>query len=198
MAEPLTEREYEVGYSHYWYSGDFYWRPANPSTDDTWNNGTVYFRAGIYNIVTFSFEGMVWPVTSDNNYPGESFLNYTIGLGIISPQIEILIFDASLNIHYIENIYLDRSDQKDDKRFRDLMIGVPFRFSFHKNYAAWIAPVYVWNESEYYLAQTYSQSSNLIGVSFGADAIFFKHIYLNLNVQYTENLLPNIVAGYRF
>ena len=198
ISEPLKQGQYELGYSHYWYKGDFYWNPANPSTNDTWNNGTIYFRMGLYNVLTLSVEAMVWPVNSSKNYPGESFLNYTLGMTFSSPTFKILFLDLYLNIHYLENMYLDRSDQKYDKRFRDVIIGVPFRYQISKLFAIWLGPIYIWNESNYFEDHTYNRSTNTSGISFGLDALITKHIYLNLNIRYTDYSLPNIIAGYRF
>lgn len=198
ISEPLTQGEYEIGYSHYWYKGDFYWNPATPSDYDAWNNGTLYFRMGVYDILSLAVESMVWPVNSGSNYPGESFLNYTLGMTLASPNIRILLFDAFVNIHYLQNMYLDQSVQKKDKRFINIVISVPFRYQFYKRYAIWIAPAYLWNESDYLEDRTYSRLKDSAGILFGADALFLKHIYLNLNVTYTDYFLPNIVAGYRF
>jgi hypothetical protein len=198
ISEPLTKGHYELGYSHYWYKGDFYRNPANPSYDDTWNNGTVYFRIGLYDIITLSAEGMVWPVTSSSNYPGESFLNYTLGMSLSSPTIKLIFLDLYVNMHYLENMYLDRSDQKNDKRFREVQIAIPFRYRFLKHYTLWVAPIYIWNDSVYYEDQTNSRSTDSPGITFGLDALVFKHVYMNVNVQYTDYYLPNIVAGYRF
>lgn len=198
ISEPLEKGHYELGYSHYWYKGDFYWNPANPSDNDTWNNGAIFFRMGVYNVLTISVEAMVWPINSSKNYPGESFLNYTLGLTLSSPTIKLFFLDLYLNIHYLENMYLDRSDQKYDKRFRDVIIGIPFRYQFSKPFTVWIGPVYVWNESNYFEDQTYKRSMNSSGVSFGLDTLIAKHIYLNLNLRYTDYSLPNIVASYRF
>jgi hypothetical protein len=198
ISEPLPQGDYEIGYSHYWYKGDFYWNPATPSFNDTWNNGTFYFRMGVYDILSLAVEFMVWPVNSASNYPGEAFLNYTLGMTLSSTNIRILFFDAYVNIHYLQNTYLDQSDQKKDKRFSNMVISVPFRYQFYKRYAIWIAPAYNWNESDYFEDQTYSRLKDSAGIIFGADALFFKHIYLNLNVIYTDYFLPNIVAGYRF
>lgn len=198
ISEPLEKGSYELGYTHYWYRGDFYWKPAFPSDDDTWNNGTIYFRMGLYDIVTFSVEGMVWPVNSSSNYPGESFLNYTLGMTITSPSVEVLLFDIYTNLHYLENMYLDRSDQKYDKRFRDISIGIPIRYQFAKNYAIWFAPLYLWSESIYFEDQQYNRSTDRSGLSFGLDVRIIQHIYLNINLKYTDYFLPNIVAGFRF
>jgi hypothetical protein len=198
ISEPLEKGTYELGYTHYWYRGDFYWNPEFPADDDTWNNGTVYFRMGLYDILTLSVEGMIWPVNSSTNYPGESFLNYSLGMTVTSPSIEILALDVYFNLHYLENMYLDRSDQKHDKRFRDVNIGVPFRYQFTKNYGIWIAPIYLWCESVYFEDQQYSSSSGRSALSFGLDALLIKHIYLNVNLKYSDYFLPNIVAGFRF
>jgi hypothetical protein len=198
ISEPLTKGHYELGYSHYWYKGDFYWNPENVSNEDTWNNGTVYFRMGLYDIITSSVEFMIWPVTSSSNYPGESFLNYTFGMSLSTPSINLIILDAFINLHYLENMYLDRSEQKNDKRFREIQIALPFRYQLLKHYAIWIAPVYLWNNSVYFEGQDFSRSRDTAGISFGLDALLFKHIYVNLNIQYTNYYLPNIVAGYRF
>jgi hypothetical protein len=198
LTEPLTKGYYELGYSHYWYKGDFYWNPANPSFDDTWSNGTIYFRLGLYDVISISLETMVWPVNSSKNYPGESFLNYTLGIGLSSQLINLFIFEIFIDIHYLENMYLDRSDQKSDKRFRDLLVGTPIRFQFLKSYTIWLAPVYVWNESEYFEDQTYTRSSNSLGVSIGVDALLFKHLYLNFNTIYAEYFKPRLTVGYRF
>jgi hypothetical protein len=153
---------------------------------------------GLYNVLTISLEAMVWPVNSSKNYPGESFLNYTLGLTLSSPTIKLLFLDLYLNVHYLENIYLDRSNQKYDKRFRDVIIGIPFRYQFSKPLAIWLGSIYVWNESNYFEDLTYSRSTNTLGVSFGLDALIAKHIYLNLNIRYTDYSLPKIIAGYRF
>ena len=148
--------------------------------------------------MTFSIEGMIWPVHSSTNYPGESFLNYTLGVTIASPSIEVYLFDVYLNIHYLENMYLDRSDKKYDKRFRDLDIGIPFRFRFAADYAIWIAPLYIWNEAVYFEDQQYKKTSDRSGLSLGFDALIIQHIYLNINLQYTDHFIPNIIAGFRF
>jgi hypothetical protein len=198
ISEPLIKGQYELGYSHYWYKGDFYWNPTSPSYDDIWDNGAVYFRMGLFDIITFSTEFMIWPVTSSSNYPGESFLNYTLGASLSSPRIKLIFLDLFLNMHYLENMYLDRSNQKNDKRFREVQIALPLRFRFLKQYAIWVAPVHIWTESEYFEDQTYSRSTDSPGISFGLDALLFKHVYVNLNISYTDYYLPNIVAGYRF
>jgi hypothetical protein len=153
---------------------------------------------GLYNVLTLSVEAMVWPVNSSKNYPGESFINYTLGLTLSSPAIKLLFLEVYLNIHYLENMYLDRSDQKYDKRFRDVILGIPFRYKFSKLFAIWLGPVYVWNESNYFEDQTYNRSTNTSGISLGLDALIAKHIYLNLNIRFADYSLPNIIAGYRF
>jgi hypothetical protein len=198
ISEPLKKKQFELGYSHYWYKGDFYWKPANPSTNDVWNNGTIYFRIGLYNVITLSVEAMVWPVNSSKNYPGEAFLNYTFGMTLTSPTVKIIFLDSYVNLHYLENTYLDRSDQKNDKRFRDVVVGVPFRYKFLKLYAIWLAPVYVWNESIYFKDETYARSMSSAGVSIGLDMLIAQHIYLNINIRYADYAIPNIVAAYRF
>jgi hypothetical protein len=175
LTEPLKRGQFETGYSHYWYHGEFYRSSVNHSNDDWWSNGTLYFRLGLYDIITVSVEGMVWPVSSSNNYPGGSFLNYAL-----------------------ENLYLDRSEQKSDKRFLNLLFGIPIRLKIVKSFTIWLAPVYVWNESEYFEDQTHSRSLKSPGVSIGLDALLFKHIYLNFNTIYTDYFQPHIIAGYRF
>lgn len=198
LSEPLTNGNAELGYSHYWHKGDFYWDPATPTNEDSWTNGTIYFRIGLYDIVTFSVEAMLLPVTSSSNYPGESYLNYTFGIALSSPTLDFYIFDLFINIHYLDNLYLDRSEQKNDKRFRDIDITVPVRYRFLNQYSLWIGPFYNWNAADYFEDQTNSQDSQSLGFSFGADALLFDHIYLNLNIRYLDKALPNIVVGYRF
>jgi hypothetical protein len=198
LTEPLKRGQFETGYSHYWYHGEFYWSPVNHSNDDWWSNGTLYFRLGLYDIITVSVEGMVWPVNSSNNYPGGSFLNYALGISLSSPSIQLLFLELFLHMHYLENLYLDRSEQKSDKRFRNLLFGIPIRFKIVKSFTIWLAPVYVWNESEYFEDQTYSRSLKSPGVSIGLDALLFEHFYLNFNTIYTDYFQPHIIAGYRF
>ena len=89
LAEPLENGHFEAGYSHYWHYGEFNWSPGNDSNADRWSNATLYFRIGLYDIITASVEGMVWPVSSSNNYPGGSFLNYTFGFGLYSSSIKL-------------------------------------------------------------------------------------------------------------
>jgi hypothetical protein len=197
LTEPLGKWHFETGYSHYWYNGEFYWSQGNPS-DDWWSNGTLYFRVGLYDIITLSAEGMMWPVNSSINYPGGSYYNYTFGFGFSSPTSKLLIFDIYLNFHYLHNLYLDISVQKSDKRFRKVMIGAPIRVRILKSIALWMAPVYVWYQATYFEDQTYTRSSQLPGVSIGLDALLFKHFYLNINTIYTDYFQPQVIAGYRF
>jgi len=196
--EPLPGGQAEIGYSHYWHEGDFYWDPISPAQMDIWSNGTIYFKFGLYDIVTLSVEGMVLPVTSKSNYPGQSYLNYTFGIALSSPTIDFFVFDLYLNIHYLDNLYLDRSDQKNDKRFRNVQVDLPIRYRLMKHYTVWIGPLYNWNETNYFKDQTYFRSNNSPGITFGVDALLFKHIYLNITVRYIDSFLPNMVAGFRF
>ena len=198
ITEPLTGGTFEVGYSHYWHRGEFYRSSPAVSSSDVRSNGTIYIRMGIFDYITLSAEGMVWPVSSSNNAPGESFLNYTFGLGLSSPKIKLSFFDFFIHFHYLDNLYLDRSSLKHDKRFRDLKIGIPLRYHFQKEYAIWLAPVYIWNVSAYIEEQTYTRSINSAGISVGLDAFFYEHIYINLSLSYTEHILPGINAGFRF
>jgi hypothetical protein len=198
LTEPLHKGRYELGYSHYWYKGDFFWHTKIQSDEDTWSNGTIYIKMGLYDLMTLSLEGMVWPVTSYSKYRGESFLNYTFGIDLSSPTFELIFLDLFLNIHYLENMYLDRSDQNNHKRFSYLQIGLPVRYTFLKRFTVWLAPIYAWNRSEYFENQTYTRSSYTPGLSLGFDALLFEHIYLNLNAQYVDYFQPRIVAGYRF
>lgn len=198
LTEPIGKFQIETGYSHYWHHGEFYLSPNNQTDHNQWSNGSIYFRLGLYNIITLSAEGMIWPVNSKNNYPSESFLNYNLGFGLSSSSINLSILEIFLHIHYLENLYLNRSEQKSDKRFKNLLIGLPFRYEIAKTFKVWVAPVYVWNESEYFESQTFIRSKNLPGIAFGLDALLFKHVYFNLNGVYTDYFQPNIVAGYRF
>lgn len=196
--EPLEKWQFETGYSHYWYKGDFYWTEQNPSYEDVWSTGTFYIRSGLYGLFTLSLEAMAWTVHSSSNYPGESFANFNIGFGLSSPSIKIFIFDIFLYFHYLENLYLDRSEQESDKRFRSAQIGAPLRLQIINNFTIWAAPVYVWDESEYYEDQNFSRSSKSPGISFGLDGLLFNHIYLNLGATYTDYFQPWVTAGYRF
>jgi len=198
LTEPLGNAQFETGYSHYWHYGEFYRSHENQTNDNLWSNGSIYFRLGLYNVITASVEGMIWPVNSTNNYPGESFLNYTIGFGISSASINLSKLEIFFQIHYLENLYLDRSEQKSDKRFKDLLFGIPIRYEIIKAFTIWVAPVYVWKDSEYFESQTYKKSKNAPGISFGLDMLLFKHIYLNINGEYSDYFQPNVVVGFRF
>jgi hypothetical protein len=198
ISEPLSSGKLELGYSHHWYKGAFYYESENSSSAEIRSNGTIYFRAGVFDMVTVLAEGMVWPVSSESNYPGESFLNYTFGLALSSRSIVLLDFDIFLHIYYLDNLYLDRSDSKNDKQFRDLLLALPVRYHFLKKYSIWFAPVYSWNDAAYFEDQTYTRSNKSGGVSFGFDALFYEHVYLNLGFTYIEYFLPGISAGFRF
>ena len=198
LTEPLEKWQFETGYSHYWFKGEFYWNQEDPSSDNWWSTGTFYFRSGVYNIITLSIEGMAWPVSSSSNYPGESFINFNLGFGISSPTIKLLIFKTFLNFHYLENLYLDNSEQSSDKRFRTIQIGTPIRLQIMKSFNIWTAPVYIWKSSEFFELQTYSRSSDFFGISIGLDAMLYKHIYLKINTTYTDYFQPQVTAGYRF
>jgi hypothetical protein len=193
-----SSSQFEAGYSHYWYKGEFYWNPENPSNDDWWSNGTLYFRLGLFDIITISVEAMAWPAKSSKDHSGESYLNHTFGFGLSSPPVSLFVFDLFLTIHYLDNLYLNRSEQRSDKRFRDLLIGAPIRFKFIKSFSIWLAPVHVWHESEYFEDQIFHKSFNSSGISIGLDILLYEHIYLNFNTVYIDYFQPHIVAGYRF
>jgi len=198
LSEPLEKWQFETGYSHYWHKGEFYWSGIDHASDNGWSNGTFYLRSGLFDKITLSFEAMAWPVNSPSNYPGESFVNFNIGFGLSSPSIEILIFNIFFNIHYLENFYLDQSEDESDKRFRFAQIGVPFRIQIRKHFTLWFAPLYIWRESVYFEDQNRINSSQLSGISVGLDVFLFKHIYLNIRTTYSEYFYPGITAGYRF
>jgi hypothetical protein len=201
LPEPLKKNQFEAGYSHYWYHGDFYQNATKKFRNDWWNNGTLYFRIGFYDVLSVSTEGMLFTVSSPSRHSSGSFWNLTMGLGLSSISYKISYFNISFHIHYLENLYIDRSEEKSDKRFRNMLVGIPLRYRITKNWynlSIWIGTVYFWEHSEYLEDRKYSRSINSPGVSIGLDALISKHLYLKISTIYSDYFQPQISIGYRF
>ena len=200
LPEPLQKGKFEVGYSHYWHHGDFYWDSTNQIRNDWWNNGTLYLRIGLFDVISISMEGMLFLVSS-NGYTSGPFWNLTLGVGISSISYKIAKFNVSFQIHYLENLYIDTSEKKSDKIFTNILIGIPVRYQSSEhwhNLTFWIAPVYIWENSEYFEDRKYSRSINDPGISIGLEALVSKHFYLHINTVYSDFFQHQITIGYRF
>ena len=201
LPESLNNSQFEVGYSHYWYHGNFYHAIANQSQEDWWNNGTIYFRVGLYDLLSVSIEGMAFTVSPPGEHSSGSFLNLTMGCGLSSVSYKVINFKVSVQIHYLENLYLDRSTKKSDKIFTTLLLGFPIRYKIDSDKPTlfvWFAPVFKWEKSEYFEDQYYSELSEKFGISIGLDLLIFEHLYLNMHTVYTNFFQPHLTIGYRF
>ena len=201
LSEPLNNSKFEVGYSHYWYHGNFYHSPENQTRENWWTNGTIYLRVGLDDLLSVSIEGMAFNVYPPGEHSSGSYLNLTMGCGLSSVSYKVINFRGSVQIHYLENLYLDRSTKKSDKKFTALLLGIPVRYQITRygpNFSVWFAPVFKWEKSRYFDDPYYSKSSKHAGFSIGLDALIFDHLYLNIHTVYTNFFQPHLTIGYRF
>jgi hypothetical protein len=201
LSEPLKEGQFEAGYSHYWHRGDFYWDFSHQIRNDWWNNGTLYLRAGLFDIISISLEGMLFSVASSGGRAPGPFWNLILGFGASSRSFTVAHVNVSFTIHYLDNLYIDTSEKKSDKKFRHIVIGIPVRYRITEQWHKWtllIAPVYIWEISDYFEDQKYTGSRNDPGISIGLEALVSEHFYLKVNTIYSDFFQPQITVGYRF
>jgi len=201
FSEPLSSSQFEFGYAHYWHKSFFDLQSGQSSSADTWSGGTIYIRVGAFNLLNIAVEGMVNPWSYSGKSSGNDYIVYAVGFGISSMLIDVFNLKSFFQLHYLNTMFFDKYEDKNDKQFKDFTISLPFRYDFNLSEPklnAWLAPLYRTSERFYNTDSTYRENLFSFGIAVGLDLLLIKHLYININSIITGEIEPGFSLGFRF